>query len=288
MSHAKPPLAALAIVLLTACRTASPPAAVPAQSAAVQTHENLNAVIWWQASPEFRATTIQAFATAERMLPAALADRTWTAAVEQTGDFAALPPAVIVDVDETVLDNSAYEARLIRGGGHFELGSWNAWVREEQAPAIPGAAEFARSAARQGVTIFYISNREAEVEDATRRNLVKVGFPVTDGVDVLMFKNEKPEWSSSDKTSRRREVASRYRVLLLIGDNMGDFIADSRIPQPERLTQAEQTRDRWGVKWFMIPNPMYGNWVGAVQGHGQGLTHEEQLRRRYDALRTQQ
>jgi acid phosphatase len=36
-----------------------------------------------------------------------------------------LPPALIVDIDETMLDNSPYQARLVRDGKSFDDASWN-------------------------------------------------------------------------------------------------------------------------------------------------------------------
>ncbi|MFB6240663.1 MAG: HAD family acid phosphatase, partial [Gemmatimonadota bacterium] len=111
---------------------------------------DLDATLWTQVSAEYRGASIQAYRTARRQLVKALDDTTWTAALEQEEPYGGKPPAVILDVDETVLDNSAYQARLIRRGEGFGSESWDRWVREARAPAVPGALRFAQYAHRRG------------------------------------------------------------------------------------------------------------------------------------------
>src|SRR5690606_2336447 len=77
----------------------------------------------------------------------------------QAAPLAALPPAVIMDIDETVLDNSPYQARLVAGGGEYDEATWSGWVEERKARPVPGVLEFARAAQARGVTILYLSNR---------------------------------------------------------------------------------------------------------------------------------
>ncbi len=276
-----------AAIVSQACvtTTTDSPAATSTSSAAVRdTHEQLHAVLWVQTAAEYRALSLQAFNLAERMMDQALADGSWTAATEQTGQFAALPPAVIVDVDETMLDNSAYQARLVQSGGSFSSATWLPWVQEEKATAIPGALEFARAAASKGVTVFYVTNRKAIEKEPTRRNLQRLGFPLSSDPDVLITRGERPEWSASDKTPRRAFIASRYRVLLQIGDNIGDFIADEDLTIEQRFANTERYRSYWGERWIMLPNPAYGNWEAAVLDHRYDRPLEEQLRIKTDTL----
>lgn len=261
--------------------TAAPP---PVSATGRDTHEQLHAVLWVQTAAEYRALALQAFNLAGQMMDRALADRTWTAATEQTGDFAALPPAVIVDVDETVLDNSAYQARLIRSGQSFSSATWTRWVEEEKAVAIPGALEFARAAQQKGVTIFYVTNRKAVEKEATRRNLQKLGFPLPAETDVLLTRGERPEWSPGDKSPRRAYIASRYRILLQIGDNIGDFIADEDASIEQRFAATDRYQMHWGTRWIMLPNPAYGHWEAAVVGHRFDRPDEEQLRIKRERL----
>ena len=239
---------------------------------ATATHENLNAVVWMQTALEYEASALQAFRLAEMQLDAALTNPSWTAAIEQTSDFAKLAPAVIVDVDETVLDNSYYQARMIRDRTEYSSATWDPWVQEARATAIPGAVEFAKHATSKGVAIFYVTNRTANLEDATRRNLAALGFPIatqgqTDApLDTVLTRGEIPEWQASAKGPRRAHVARAYRILLLIGDDLGDFVADASGAVAERQTKTAPQEDWWGRRWIMVPNPSYGSWERAVIG----------------------
>ena len=197
---------ALLLASVSCAARTSAPAAVAAGNAAA--HENLNAVLWLQTALEFEASAVQAYRLAHLQLDAALPDPMWTAAIEQQGDASKLPPAVIVDIDETVLDNSYYQARLIRDNAVFATPTWDAWVAEARATAVPGAVEFSKYAASKGVAIFYVSNRTANLEEATRKNLAALGFPLLAGVDTVLVRGERPEWYASAKGPRRAFIAS--------------------------------------------------------------------------------
>lgn len=257
----------LALLVSTSCatHTGTSEQRTPTSGAAAA-HENLNAVLWMQTALEFEASALQAFRLAQMQLDAALADPRWTAAIEQQGDASQLPPAVIVDVDETVLDNSPYQARLIRDGAVFAASTWDPWVEEARAAAVPGAVEFARYATRKGVTVFYVTNRTANLEAATRRNLAAERFPLTDAIDTVLVRGERPEWSASAKGPRRAFVARDYRILLLVGDDLGDFVVDASGTPAERETRAAAQSEWWGRRWIMIPNPTYGSWERAIIG----------------------
>ena len=227
----------------------------------------LNAVLWMQRSVEYRASALSAFALARIRLDHALADPTWTAAPkEQTGAYHSLPPAVILDVDETILDNSGYQAWMTLQGTTFDPKTWNAYVNTVTSRAIPGAVEFARYADARGVKVFYVSNRTAEEEKATRQNLERLGFPMGDPVDTMLMTRKQPDWGSA-KGTRRAWVAKSYRVLLNLGDNFGDFVDEYRGSEAERLKVMEEHRDRWGREWIMLPNPSYGSFESAPFNH---------------------
>ncbi len=256
-------------VLAGSCASHSTNATAPAAAAAGGTppaHENLNAVVWMQTALEYEATTLQAYRLAQLQLDAALKDPRWTAAVEQTGEFAKLPPAVVLDIDETVLDNSYFQARLVRDRATFSEERWSGWVREARATAIPGALEFTQYAAKQGVAVFYISNRMAPLEEPTRKNLAAVGFPLSDRVDTILSRGERPAWGASAKGPRRAEVARDYRIVLLIGDDLGDFVVNAAGTVEERHARTTPNADWWGRRWIMLPNPTYGSWERAVIG----------------------
>lgn len=249
-------VAAVAAVAPAAC--ASTGGAPPPASFA-----GLNATLWVQSSAEYRALARQAFSAATRALHRGLADSSWTAAIEQTGDFGALPPAVIVDVDETVLDNGDYQGRLLEDGESYASDTWAAWVAERSADAVPGAVEFARAAEREGVAVFYVTNRDASLETYTRANLAGLGFPLPEtGEDIVLTRGERTDWGS-DKSTRRAHVARAHRVLLLVGDDLGDFV-EAGTDLATREAALERHAERWGERWIVLPNPMYGSWERAL------------------------
>ena len=184
-----PSLIALAcgLTLLAACsRDAAPVAAKPAAAAATPSSapaatpaattpadDNLNAVLWMQRSVEYRALAEQTYRAAADRLDAALKAKNQDALVpEERGNAAkGLKPAVVLDVDETVLDNSPYQARLVRDGKEYDEVTWDAWVAEKKAKAVPGVVDFAKAANAKGVTLVYISNRAVHLKDATIANL---------------------------------------------------------------------------------------------------------------------
>src|SRR5262249_50682009 len=146
---------------------------------------------------------------------------------EQTGAYQSLPPAVILDLDETVLDNSGYQAWMTLRGTTFDPKTWNAYVNTVTSLAVPGALEFARYADAKGVKGFYVSNRRAEEGPATRKNRKKPGFPRGEGVDTRLMSRKQPDGGSA-KGTRRAFVAKSYRILLNVGDNLGDFVDEYR------------------------------------------------------------
>ncbi len=243
-----------AAILLSACATQNP---------------NLYSALWVQTAAEYRAEALETYTAAMSQLDEALLDRSWTAAVEQTGDYMGLPPAVILDIDETVLDNAPFQGQLILDKMPFDPARWDEWVAMEAATAIPGALDFVREAARRGVAVFYITNRSCAGADKdpgcaqethTIRNLARLGFPETPP-DRILLKGEQPGWTS-EKKSRRSAVAQRHRILMLVGDDLGDFLPDvaSGIDPDQRKDLVDRYKDRWGRKWFILPNPVYGSW----------------------------
>lgn len=217
----------------------------------------VNATLWVQSQAEYRAAALQTYAAAQRVLDLELVKR------------ADKPPAIILDLDETALDNSAFAAQQLRKGMTFTFGDdWSAWVAQSAAAAVPGAKEFLAYAQSRGVTPFYITNRTHAMQAATRTNLEKLGFPVGD--DTILTRGD-----STDKSARRDSVASRYRVILLLGDDLNDFAP--------RATALAADPSMWGSKWFLISNPIYGSWESAATG-GSG-TPCEQLQKKIDFLR---
>jgi 5'-nucleotidase (lipoprotein e(P4) family) len=257
--------AALAAALLAGC--AGRPPAAPAEHAGDPAHFNLNAVLWMQRAVEYEATTRSAFFLAGRQLEAALADPAWDALPhdERAGlPLAGLPPAVIVDADETLLDNSPFQAGLIRDGGSFSPPRWLGWVDERRARAIPGALEFALAATERGVTVLYVTNRRTPEEHRqTVENLLALGFPLAADESNLLLLGD-PRGPGSEKSARRRWAAAHYRILLMLGDNLGDFVDQGELGLAARDALVAAYRDWWGERWIMLPNPSYGSWESAI------------------------
>lgn len=246
----------------------------------------LNSTLWMQTAVEYEGTARQAYALAEVMMERALTDSTWTASLEQarTGSetYRTKPPAVVLDVDETVLDNSPYQARLILDDESYDSQSWKSWVREERAGTIPGAVGFTQAAVQEGTQVIYLTNRDADVEEATRKNLEALGFPIHDAPDAVLTQGEKEGWES--KTARREWVAERYRVLLLVGDNFGDFTSMADTTLAARRQHSRAFREYWGTRWIVLPNPQYGSWEGALYNFDYGLPPLRRLEEKHQQL----
>jgi 5'-nucleotidase (lipoprotein e(P4) family) len=246
-------------------------------------HEGLDATLWVQSSAEYRAEAVQTYRLAKIRLLQGLRNKRWTAALEQRRGYAKLRPAVILDVDETVLDNAAFQAGLVREGRGFSGKAWAAWINRASAPAVPGAVDFVRFARRHHVTVFFVTNRGVRFEAATRKNLAARGIRLPARPDTLLMRGEHKGWTS-DKTTRRAAVARRYRVLLLIGDDFND-LTGARLPNPAaRRALATRYAGKLGRQWILLPNPLYGSWETALYGGNTRLPRDEKLKRKYDTL----
>jgi acid phosphatase len=295
MNSLRGPWLACLVMAVAACHSTARPVSTPQPNAAPapnngarHTHENLNAVLWTQTAVEYRAVARQTYRLAQLQLDAALKDPQWTAATEQTG-ASALPPAVVLDLDETVLDNSAFQARLVADSTPYHAApyteeAWNRWCEERKADAVPGAVEFLSYAKSRGVTPFYITNRDHAVEEATRDVLKRLDIPVEGASDTVLMRHEKG-WDASDKSARRRFVAASFRILLLVGDNFEDFVTGARASRAERATLEQKYSDYWGTKWIVLPNATYGSWEQAIVGPSQ--SDAQILSAKYGALSLQ-
>ena len=268
------PCAALLVALLAACQPVRPQApapivaAAPAHAATVPADDNLNAVLWVQRSAEYQANAIQTYRAAAGYLDKALAEPHWDALVptERDNTGHGLKPAVVLDIDETVLDNSPYQARLVRDGLEYSDPTWDAWVQERRATPVPGVLEFARAAQARGVTLVYISNRAVHLKQATLDNLRSEGLPVADdgvflGLGTVVADCEQ---DGSEKDCRRQLAGRQYRVLMQFGDQLGDFARVYDNTPAGRQALLDRYEDWFGERWWMLPNPTYGSWEPAL------------------------
>ncbi len=291
---------ALLLAVLTGCNTLPPQAlatpeptasveVLPAAPAGPQPNDNMNAVAWVQTSVEYRLLAGQAYRIALAQLDQALKTPSWDALPreDRVNVAAGLPPAIIVDVDETVLDNSPYQARLVRSGASYNDATWNDWVMERAARPVPGALEFVRAVTARGVTVYYLSNRTADQGQATVENLRKDGFPIKDDSQFLGLGTivDGCEADGSEKNCRRQLVGKTHRVLMQIGDQLGDFVtvvANTR----EGREQAIRPYLGWvGERWFVLPGPTYGSWEPALFNNAWSTPAGERRANKLDALR---
>lgn len=229
------------------------------------------AILWQQSSAEYRALAYQTFSLAQFRLDQVL---------RQKKVRGLKPPAVVVDVDETVLDNSRFQAELILRGVPYTSANWQAWCDRAEAGAIPGAVEFMKYAASRGVRLFYITNRRQGEKAGTMTNLKKMGFPdVSD--ETVMIREQ-----GSSKEARRDKVRAKYSIALMIGDNLNDFgdvFAEKSIA--DRSAEVDRLRAEFGTRLIVLPNPMYGDWENAVYKHQSNLTEEQRAALRRAALK---
>jgi 5'-nucleotidase (lipoprotein e(P4) family) len=226
--------------------------------------------VWQQTSGERRALSYQAFALARMML-----DRDLRLRINRKR-------AVIVDVDETILDNAAYQARQVKTGEGHTSQRFTDWVNRAEGIAIPGALEFLRYANSRGVRVFYITNRKPIEKEGTATNLRKLGFPdVTD--ETLLTA---PEKGDTSKEPRRLSVGARYRVALLIGDNLNDFarVFETSKTVDSRTDSVEQNKAQFGARFIVLPNSMYGDWELAIYNY-EKLTNEQKSEKRKSVLK---
>lgn len=236
------------------------------------THESANATLWSLTAPEFHAGATQAYRAATDNLDTALGDPQWTAALEQTDSYADLPPAVMMDIDQTILDNSLYNARIVMEYGEYTQETFSAWCEEIAATAIPGSKEFIDYAQSRGVTVIFYSRRIESLRECTTKNMEVLGIPVQQ--EYLLLNNKQPE---SKKAYLRTELSKRFRILLLVGDDLEDFVADSRTDPAARMALVKRHADRWGRQWIVLPNPMYGAWDTSLYGHDYDLSRDERM-----------
>lgn len=232
-------------------------------------------LLWVKNSAEYQALSKQAYQAATAALPALIADTSWSALPEQA-DAAGLPPAVILDVDETVVSNVDFQLEFERP---FENWKLDEWTRGTDAMPINGVRDFVAAARAQGVTVFFVTNRPCEAiagvadpcpqRQSTIDDIAEVGID-TDADHVLL--SEERGWTR-EKLTRRLFVARTHRVIMLFGDDLGDFIACVRASPKAPCTEAATRESRlqaidrhakyWGNGWYILPNPMHGSWTSA-------------------------
>jgi len=218
----------------------------------------LLATLYHQKAAEMQALSYQAFNIAKLRLDQEL---------KETKDVSQL--AIVLDIDETVLDNSPYEAKTILENINYPDG-WEDWMNVANAKALPGAVEFLKFADDHGFNIFYITNRKEKYREQTMKNLMDEGFPQSVNEHLLLRTDE------SSKENRRNKVSENHEIILLFGDNLGDFdmIFDKKTTT-ERFAGVENLRKEFGKKFIILPNAMYGDWLSAIYDYDHSLDNQQ-------------
>ncbi len=178
--------------------------------------------------------------------------------------------AVVVDIDETVLNNSPYQALTIEKNSHFPQ-CWDSWCKLAAAKPVPGAVSFLQFADSLGFQVFYVTNRSQKLKTPTMKNLKTAGFPQVEASHVYM------KTSTSDKEPRRQEIEKKYDIVLLAGDNLGDLYEASG-KYPERNKKVENLKNKFGTKYLVLPNAMYGTWPAALKLYEKNAPVDSLLR----------
>jgi 5'-nucleotidase (lipoprotein e(P4) family) len=185
------------------------------------------------------------------------------------------PKAVIMDIDETILNNSAIEAYQAINNVPFSDSIWNKWVNLCSAEPLPGAMEFIKFAESKGVEVFYVTNRSAPgAYKPTITNLKDKGFPFADSIHLVL------KTDVSSKKGRRNAIGEKYDILLLIGDNLADFddVFDNR-GEDLAFGAVKNNMNEFGNRFIILPNPMYGPWLNVAIKNVPGITTREKLMR---------
>ncbi|HNP19149.1 MAG TPA: 5'-nucleotidase, lipoprotein e(P4) family [Fulvivirga sp.] len=260
---------ALLSVLIIGCATPKSTSTSEFNAQLELTKQLEGAVLWYQNSAEMRLSYYQAYQYARLLMDDKLAN-----------DKSTKPPAVVLDIDETVLDNSPYEAILIDKGETFTPKTWKEWTDEARAEALPGALEFTKYAKSRGVEVIYISNRMTNEMATTIANLKSEQFPNAEEQYVLL------NATTSDKTERRNKVMETYNVLVYIGDNLTDFsetYSNRGLDMGKKMV--DDNLNQLLNSFVMLPNPMYGEWEKAIYDNNYGISDEIKLQKRKAALK---
>lgn len=243
-----------------------PPAPAPIDHGALLAAQGADAVLWQHASAEAYRLQQQAYELARVRL------------AENMRVADKRPPAVIVDIDETVLDNSPYQVGIVGEGQTYEQATWQAWTDKACAAAVPGSVKFLKEARALGCRVFYITNRDIRERASTLKNLDSLGFPDVDEAHLLLMEG------TSDKTERRARVANDHQVVLLIGDQLRDF--DERF-KDRSVNDGKGTVDAMSdtlMHYFiLLPNPMYGTYRDAVEGKGTDAEKHARMKAWFDS-----
>lgn len=248
-------------------------ATTPQAQIAADNEYQVGGILYMQKAAEYRALCYQAFNWARLTLDADDKTKKKLPKIDRRK-----PRAIVVDIDETVLDNSPAQAYAVKNRSPFNLKDWYAWGDMRKAKAIPGAVDFLNYAVSRGVKVFYVSNRDEVQKQATIDNLKSVGFQDVSPENVILRDKE------SGKETRRQTIAQKYRIVILMGDNLNDLSnVFEKKSVADRFAETDKNRALFGNKFIVLPNAMYGDWESAIYEYNR-LTEAQKTEKRANAL----
>ncbi|MEO6906166.1 MAG: 5'-nucleotidase, lipoprotein e(P4) family [Ginsengibacter sp.] len=174
---------------------------------------------------------------------------------------------IMTDIDETILNNSPYQAHQLLEGKDYDPVSWKDWTSKGEADTVPGALHFLQFASAAGIEIFYVTNREENEREGTLKNLKKFNFPNADNQHLLLKGN------ISSKEPRKNSIAETHTIVLLMGDNMNDFsFLFEKKNSDERDKVADSFAADFGNHFIVLPNPVYGDWESSLYHYNHGFS----------------
>lgn len=237
----------------------------------------VNSIAWFQQSAEAKLCYLQTYNYAKIKLSEKIKNHKDSIQIDVK---LSKKIAVVLDIDETVLDNSPYQTKLVKEDKQYNFANWKNWTDLSEAKALPGAIDFVKFAIQKGVEVFYISNRDTSEVQSTFVNLKKEGFPNIDENHILLRSN------SSDKSQRREIIAKNYEILLFLGDNLTDFkeLYANRKNNGKELI--DENQNDLLENFIMFPNPMYGEWEKALYNNKYNQTDSAKIKLKLEKIQS--
>lgn len=200
---------------------------------------------WFAAAAEQRAAYVQTYRFATATISRLAQGRS-------AGSW-----GVILDADETVIDNSPYEIQQARLGVPYDSVSWDAWVKRGAARALPGAVDFTSRVHALGGRVVIVTNRDQMYCDVTRENIIRVGVPA----DEVLCRTDRVNGSKDPRFDAVRNgtapsMLPPLDVLMWVGDNIQDFPHSTQAIR----SAPDSALAGFGERYIVLPNPMYGSW----------------------------
>jgi len=226
-------------------------------------HRSLTAVLWHRVAAERRALCYQTYAGARRSLGDALQMRAGQK-----------PRAIMIDIDDTVIDTSEYQAQRVSSGISYPAG-WDNWVNSGSGALVPGVKEFLLHCESAGVEVLYVSGRSESLMAGTAAKLKKEKLPFVDREHIVLYDTKKTAGVVCS------ELSAKYDIVMYVGDQLDDLCIGGMANIKSRISAVEGGRSMFGATYIVLPNAMYGKWDAAMYSYDYGLSDIEKRKIRH-------